>query len=196
MPPQSIREAGGRMAQSHLKVFAMTEILQAVANTPLWFYAAAGVVLWLGARNLSARESGLGTLFVHPVIVLVLEIANLARGAAPAVAIPAFVISFALGGAIGWNLAPSRVAAGRVSGTLHVPGSVAPLLVAVAVVVLRYAIGYTYYSWPELRADPALALQFSAIGALLVGIVWGRIVCIASVYRRVPARYLRSSSAP
>ena len=55
---------------------------------------------------------------------------------------------------------------------------------AVAVVVLRYAIGYTYHNWPELRADPALALQFNAIGALLVGIVWGRIVRIGSIYRR------------
>jgi hypothetical protein len=179
-----------------LKEFAMTEVLQAIANTPLWFYAAAAVVLWLGARNLSARESRFSTLFIYPVIVLVLEITNLARSAAPAVAIPAFIISFALGGAIGWNLAPRRVVAGRANGTVYVPGSVAPLLVAVAVVVLRYGIGYTYSNWPELRANPGLALDFSAVGALLVGIVWGRIVCIASVYRRAPASYSHSGSAP
>ncbi|MGB7102886.1 MAG: hypothetical protein WBD95_29530 [Xanthobacteraceae bacterium] len=174
----------------------MAEILDAIANTPLWFYAAAAVVLWLGARNLSVRESRLGTLFVHPVIVLVLEIANLAGSAAPAVAIPAFMISFAVGGAIGWKLAPHYVVAGRASSTVHVRGSVAPLLVAIAVVVLRYSIGYTYNTWPELRTDPALALQFSAIGALLVGVVWGRIVCIVSVYRRAPARYLHLGRAP
>ena len=184
------------MASSRLKVFAMTEILHAAANTPLWFYAAAAVVLWLGARNLSAQESRLGTLFVHPVIVLVLEIANLAGGAAPAVAIPAFVMSFAVGGAIGWKLAPRHVAAERASGTVHVPGSVAPLLVAIAVVVLRYSIGYTYNTWPELRTDPALALDFGATGALLVGVVWGRIVCIASLYRRAPARHLHLGRAP
>jgi hypothetical protein len=162
----------------------MTEIFQAAANTPLWFYAAAAVVLWLGARNLLARESRLGTLLVHPVIVFGLEIVNLVRGAASTAAIPAFAVSLAIGGVIGWNLAPTRIAAGRANGTVHVPASVAPLLVAVAVVVLRYAIGYTYHNWPELRADPALALQFNAIGALLVGIVWGRIVRIGSIYRR------------
>src|ERR1700679_3611142 len=149
---------GAPMARSRSKGFVMSEILDAAVNTPLWFYAAAAVVLWLGARNLSARETPLGTLFVYPVFVLVLEIANLARGAAPAAAIPAFVISFAVGGAVGWTLAPSRVAAGRASDTVYVQGSVAPLLVAVAVVVLRYIIGYTYTSWPELRFDPALAL--------------------------------------
>ena len=155
-----------------------------------------------GCCAVARRAQPLGTgiparqLFVHPVIVLVLEIANLAGGAAPAVAIPAFVMSFAVGGAIGWNLAPRRVAAGRASGTVHVRGSVAPLLVAVAVVVLRYSIGYTYNTWPELRTDPALALEFGATGALLVGVVWGRIVCIASLYRRAPARYLHLGRAP
>src|ERR1700728_667639 len=114
----------------------MTEIIHAAANTPLWFYAAAAVVLWLRARNLSARESRLGTLFIHPVIVVVLEVANLARGASSPVAISAFVVSFAIGGAVGWSLAPSHVAAGRASGTIHVPGSLAPLLVAVTVVAL------------------------------------------------------------
>jgi hypothetical protein len=65
-------------------------------------------------------------------------------------------------------------------------------LVAVAVVVLRYAIGYTFHNWPDLRTDPALALQFSVIGAVLVGVVWGRIVRIVSLYRRAPAQYLHS----
>ncbi len=173
----------------------MREIVAAAVSTPLWFYVAAAVVLWLGARNLSARESSLAVLFIHPVLVFALEIANFLRGPASAAAIPAFVASFAVGGAIGWTLTPNGVAAGRACGSIHVPGSVAPLVVAVAVVVLRYAIGYTFYNWPELRADPAIALEFSAFGALLVGIVWGRIVGIVAVHRRAPAQILRSERA-
>ena len=52
----------------------MTRILQAVVNTPLWVYPAAAAILWLGARNLTTRESRFGVLFAHPVIVLGLEI--------------------------------------------------------------------------------------------------------------------------
>ena len=173
----------------------MTMIIDAVAGTPLWFYLAAAVVLWLGARNLTTRESRLGTLFIHPVIVFLLEIANFIGGPASAASIPAFVVSLTVGGIIGWNLAPNRVAAGRMPGTVRVPGSVAPLVVASAVVVLRYAIGYTYTSWPDLRADPALALQFGAIGALLVGVVWGRIVRVGLVYRRAREQAFHSARA-
>ena len=47
-------------------------------------------------------------------------------------------------------------------------------------------MGYTYSYWPESEAEPALAVQFSAIGALLVGIVWGRIVRVVASYRTLP----------
>jgi hypothetical protein len=163
----------------------MTLILQAVANTPLWVYPAAAAILWLGARNLTARESRLGILFVHPVIVLGLEIMNLVGSAAAmTVVIPAFVASLMAGGAIGWNLAPTDIVADRARGTVRVPGSVAPLLVAIAVVIQRYVMGYAYSRWPEFQAEPVVAIQFSTIGAVLVGIVWGRIIGIVAVYRR------------
>ena len=167
----------------------MTRFLQAVVNTPLWVYPMAAAILWLGARNLTTRAFRLGVLFVHPVIVLGLEITNLVAGAATmTVAIPAFVVSFAIGGAIGWTLAPTDIVAGRARGAVRVPGSVAPLLVAVAVVIQRYVMGYTYSYWPTSQAEPALAVQFSAIGALLVGIVWGRIVRVVASYRTLQTR--------
>jgi hypothetical protein len=53
-----------------------------------------------------------------------------------------------------------------------------------------------YHSGPELPADPAFALQFSAVAAFPVGIVWGQIVRIVSVYCRAPARYFHSGRAP
>lgn len=173
----------------------MREILDAAANTPLWFYFAALAVLWLGSLSLRDRESRLGVLFIHPAIVLALEIANFIGVASSAAAIPAFVASLAVGGVVGWGLAPNDVAPGRRSGAIYVPGSVAPLLVAVTVVMFRYAIGYTYHNWPGLRGDPALALQFSTIGAVLVGVVWGRIMRIVFVSRRASERVLHSARA-
>jgi hypothetical protein len=163
----------------------VTEISEAIAHTPLWVYPLILIVLILGARNLQTRERPLAPLFILPVILLIFASVNLAASsAALTLVLPAFAVSLAIGGAIGWNLVPRDVVAVRGQGRVRVPGSIAPLLIVIAAVILRYAIGYIYGRWPELRADPALALEFSATGALLAGIVWGRILRLARIYWR------------
>ncbi len=124
-------------------------------------------------------------MFVLPAIVLALGLFNIATSSANlTLVIPAFVVSLAIGVAIGWNLVPSDVVPLPEQGRVVVPGSVAPLLIVIAVIALRYAIGYIYGRWPELRSDPALALEFGATGALLAGIVWGRMLRFVQIYRR------------
>jgi hypothetical protein len=163
----------------------MNAITQAIEHTPIWVWPLILVVLWLGARNLRAHERPLASLYVLPVVLLVFAIVNLASSHADlTLAIPASVAGLAIGGAIGWNLVPRTASAIRGAGRIHVPGSAAPLLVVIAAVILRYVIGYTYGRWPELRADPALAIEFGATGALLAGIVWGRILHLGWIYRR------------
>lgn len=163
----------------------MTEISAAIAHTPLWVWPLFAIVLLLGARNLWPRERPLAPLVILPAILLAFALYNLtASSADPTLVVPAFLVSFAIGIGVGWNLVPKNVVALKGQGRVRVPGSVAPLLVVIAVIVLRYAIGYTYGRWPQLRADPALALEFGATGALLAGIVWGRILCLVRIYRR------------
>jgi hypothetical protein len=163
----------------------MTEVAQAIVHTPIWVWPVFVVVLLLGARNLWPRERPLVQMFILPAVLLILAAVNLTASRANlTLVIPAFVVSFAIGIGVGWNLVPRNVVARRDRGTVRVPGSAAPLLVVIAVLILRYVIGYIYGRWPELQADPALALEFSATGALLAGIVWGRILRLAQIYRR------------
>jgi hypothetical protein len=163
----------------------VTDIVDALKHTPLWVFPLILIVLWLGARNLATRERPLMPLFILPALLLIFALINLASSRADlTLVIPAFVASLAIGAAIGWNLVPKNVVVLRGQGRVRVPGSVAPLLVVIAAVILRYGIGYLYGRWPALRADPALALEFSATGALLAGIVWGRILRLGQIYRR------------
>lgn len=163
----------------------MSEVAAAIAHTPLWVWPLFVVVLLLGARNLWTRERPLTPMFILPAVLLIFALYNLtASNADLTLVIPAFIVSLGIGVGVGWNLVPKNVVALHDRGTIRVPGSVAPLLVVIAVLILRYVIGYTYARWPELRADPALALEFSATGALLAGIVWGRILKLAQIYRR------------
>jgi teichoic acid transport system permease protein len=163
----------------------MTGIVAAVAHTPLWVWPLFAVMLWLGVRNASTRERALAPMFALPAIVLAIGLFNIATSSGDlTLAIPAFVVSLAIGVAIGWNLVPSDVVPLREQGRVVVPGSAAPLLIVIAVLILRYAIGYTYGRWPELRSDPALTLEFGATGALLAGILWGRALRLVQIYRR------------
>ena len=162
----------------------MTAIADAVAHTPIFVWPLIAVVLFLGARNLWTRERPLSQMFILPAVLVVFAIYNLAASRAdPILPIGAFVVSFAIGIGVGWNLVPKKIVVLNERGALRVPGSVAPLLVVIAIVILRYAIGYTYGRWPEMRGDAALALEFSATGALLAGIVWGRILHFTQIYR-------------
>ncbi|MGH6981777.1 MAG: DUF6622 family protein, partial [Stellaceae bacterium] len=157
----------------------------AIAHTPTFVWPLIAVVLFLGARNLTTRERPLSQMFILPAVLLIFAIYNLAASRAdPTLPIAAFVVSFAIGVGVGWNLVPGNVVPIRERGAVRVPGSVAPLLVVIAIVILRYAVGYVYGRWPEMRSDAALALEFSATGALLAGIVWGRILRLAQIYRR------------
>ncbi len=163
----------------------MTAIAEALAHTPLWVWPLFAIVLFFGARNLWPRERPLAPLFILPAILLAFTLYNLTASSADlTLVILAFAVSFAIGIGVGWNLVPTDVVALKGQGRVRVPGSVAPLLVVIAVIVLRYVMGYTYGRWPELRANSALAVEFSATGALLAGIVWGRILRLAQISRR------------
>jgi hypothetical protein len=166
----------------------MTGVAEAIGHTPLWIWPLFAVMLWLGARNASTRERPLAPMFILPAIVLAMGLFSIATSSADlTLVIPAFVVSLAIGVAIGWNLVPGDVVSLPEQGRVVVPGSLAPLLIVIAVLALRYASGYTYGRWPELRSDPALTLEFGATGALLAGIVWGRALRLVQIYRRSSA---------
>jgi len=163
----------------------MTAITEAIAHTPVFVWPLIAVVLFLGARNLWPRERPLSRMFILPAVLLVFAVFNLTASRADlTLPIAASVASFAIGIGVGWNLVPNNVMAMRERGAVLVPGSITPLLVVIAIVILRYAVGYIYGRWPELRGDAALSLELSATGALLAGIVWGRVLHFAGIYRR------------
>jgi hypothetical protein len=162
----------------------MEEVVSAVRHTPIWVFPLFLAVLWLGALHLRERSLSIWTMAILPVVMVGLAVANLAVGSAfLGLAVPAFLFSLAIGAAIGWSLAKRPVAIDREKGSLRLSGSVTPFLVVIGILALRYVTGYLYGRWPELRANPALALEISATGALLAGIVLGRLAHLVRWYR-------------
>jgi hypothetical protein len=153
----------------------MNAIVNIVEQTPVWVFPLIVVVLWLGSINLRERNVPLRSLFVLPVVMLVMSIGNsIGTSAGPRTALVAWLCSAVIGAVIGWPLTRRPRAIEPKSGRMVLPGSAIPLIVCIAIIVLRYAFGYLYGRYPDLRADGNYALALIAGGALLGGVMLGR----------------------
>ena len=144
-------------------------------HTPAWVFPFVAVVLAFGIYNLRAREIAARRLVAFPLVMLGLSLSNsIATAAPPAFAAAAWIATAALGGVLGWAMTGPPLGFDPLRRRLKVAGSAVPLVVTIAIVVLRYAFGYAYGRYPELRGDSALALELTAAGALLTGVTFGR----------------------
>ena len=153
----------------------MNAIIQIVQHTPIWVFPLIAVVLWLGSINLRERTVPLRLLLVLPVVLLVLSIGNsIGTSAEPLFALVDWLFSATIGVTIGWRLTQKPLLIDPRAGRLTLPRTVVPLVVCIAIIVLRYAFGYLYGRYPELLADRTYALALIAGGALLGGVMFGR----------------------
>jgi hypothetical protein len=163
----------------------MNTIIQIVRQTPIWVFLLFAVVIWLGSINLRERTMSLRLLFVLPVVMLVLSIGNAIGSAAePLFVLVDWLFSAAVGVVIGWKLTQKPLMIDPTAGRLTLPRSVIPLIVCVAIITLRYAFGYLYGRYPELRADRNHALALIAGSTLLGGVMFGRCARLGQWYRQ------------
>ena len=153
----------------------MNAIIQIIQHTPIWVFPLIVAVLWFGSMHLRERTVHLRSLFVIPLVMLVLSIGNSAGTCAePSLALIVWFFSAAIGAVIGWSLTPKPLAIHPKSRLIILPGSTIPLIVFAGIIMLRYAFGYLYGRYPELLADRTYALALIAGGALLGGVMLGR----------------------
>jgi hypothetical protein len=154
---------------------AMNIILTIITRTPFWVWPLMAGVLWLGSLNLRQRTVPLKLMLVLPAVMLVLSVGNATgTAAAPVLALVSWFVAAVFGAIIGWFVTGRPPAIEPGSGKVVLPGSVVPLAVCVALIVLRFTFGYLYGRYPELRADSHYALALIAGGALLGGVLLGR----------------------
>jgi hypothetical protein len=153
----------------------MAAVFNIIQHTPVWVFPLFAALLWLASLGLRRRTRRVGSLFVFPLVMLVLSVGNATRTSAPSVlALADWIGCAAIGAAIGWSVARKPLAIDPVARQITLAGSTVPLLVTVGIIVLRYSFGYLYGRYPELAANPDYALALIAGGAFLGGITFGR----------------------
>lgn len=170
----------------------MSQILVIIQHTPLWVFPLIALVLFLGARSLRNRVYTAPRLVAFPAVLVAMSVSNLFSASVPPLILAAGAAALAMGATLGWLAAPAPLSVDRETGEIEVPGSVVPLLVVIAIVVLRYTFGYLFARYPELRADPVCLFELTAASALLTGVTVGRFASLG--WRRRQA--LLAAGAP
>jgi hypothetical protein len=172
----------------------MNTIIQIVRHTPIWVLPLIAGVLWLGSISLRERTVSLRQLPALPVVMMMLSIGNaLGTAATAVVALVVWLFFTTIGGAIGWRLTQRPLAIDPDLGRMTLPGTMVPLVICIAIVVLRYSFGYLYGRYPELRADQFHALTLIAGGALLAGVMFGRCVRLGRCYWMARSGWMASA---
>jgi hypothetical protein len=155
-------------------------VIEILRHTPGWVWALLAALLALGLSQLRTRRVPRRRLFVLPAVLLTLGLSATAtsfRPAAPALA--AWALALAAGVVLGRRLPPPAGARWDADGrALHLPGSAWPLVVILAVFVLRYAAGVALALQPAWRAAPAVALPLAAAYGAIAGLLLGRALAL------------------
>ncbi|MEQ9643777.1 MAG: hypothetical protein RIM84_27410 [Alphaproteobacteria bacterium] len=152
----------------------MQAVWLAIVHTPLWVWPLIAFSLWLGARELRPHTVPAGTLYILPAMVVILALVYMLAGAAPKpLAYVLWLAAAAPFAALGWVVSAKPLAIHKDQRTIDLPRRVVPLALIVAIICLRYAFGYIYGRWPDLKPDPTYALVQVAIGAAIAGVALG-----------------------
>jgi hypothetical protein len=159
------------IATVQLPTKEITMLQQIIDHTPLWVWAILAFLISRGMQASRDREVPLRSVFIIPVVMLVLAL----QGMANAFGISVFtVLPWAVGAIAGSAFAWSRSGGGKVrvlegGATVFLRGSWAPLILMLAIFVTKYAVAVMLAVQPALHGS----LAFSAVVCAAYGVFNG-----------------------
>lgn len=160
----------------------ITQILQ---HTPLYVWAILAFLMYRGVLASRERDIDVRKMCIVPLVMLALSLEGV-RGAfgfdglAPLV----WLVGALLGGTLAWRFSDaSRIVADPRRGSVRRPGSWVPLMLMMAIFVMKYAVAVTLVIDPERRQQLAFMAVVCALYGIFSGIFVGALLRSLAVYR-------------
>ena len=133
----------------------ITMLLQIVQHTPVWVWGLLAGLVAYGVSQARDREVGLARITILPLVMLALSFSGVVSAFAHAgIALLAWAAGIAVALSVGRPLVQARGARwDGTTGLLHVPGSWAPLVLIVALFLIKYIVGVTFALHHELAGN-------------------------------------------
>ncbi len=148
-------------------------------RTPIWVWALLAGLVALGATQLRDRTASLTRVSLLPISMTIFSVwGMLSAFRSSSLLATAMVLWLAAAGIAIALLAPGRTSAryDPARRSYALPGSVVPLLLIVAIFLVKYVVGVDLAMAPQLVQDSQYALTVSALYGAFSGIFIGRSV--------------------
>ena len=142
-------------------------------NTPVWVWAILAALIFLGNKQLKTRVVKRYSVLIAPVVFLFVGLMASGRGPVGFVTWAVSLISLAAVTFFVWQ--PTAGARYEASGDhLHMPGSVVPMLLMLAIFLLNYVINVVLAFHPAYRGELVWQVGPALILGALSGVFIGR----------------------
>ncbi len=161
-------------------------IAQILGNTPLWVWGLLAALVAMGLSQTRARRAGLARVTLMPLGLVAFSVTGLAGdfGATPAV-LGTWLATAALAMlAVTQTPLAAGVRYDAAQRQFELPGSWVPMVLIMAIFLIKYAVGVSLGFNPALRADTGFAMAVAALSGLSSGVFAGRTVRLLQLVRR------------
>ena len=168
-------------------------LVQILLHTPVYVWAILAFLLHRGVLAARDRDITLARLMVVPLLMMALGLQSLVtQFGVASVATAVWLVGTILIGWQRWAFGASRVSAGA-GGGLRIRGSWTPLLLMLAVFMIKYTIGVLQVIRPDIAENAGFALPASGLLGLCNGYFLGQLACDCAAARE---RQVCSASQP
>lgn len=157
----------------------MDTLLQTLWDTPWWVYVLFVYLVKIGYDASKTRVMPFNRLFILPTVFLCISIETLIYSALlNAYTITAYIVSLALGIAIGWKLVRDQnIRIDKNRSLIQIPGNWATLLTILVIFTAKYYFGYKLANDPKLAQDTSFEMAVLAVSGGCTGLFFGRLTC-------------------
>lgn len=159
---------------------------QIISNTPIYVWAILGFLAFRGIKSSVDRELKVRTIVIIPLVMLALSIQGILSGfGADPVVLAAWLATMTVGAAISWSLVNDnnvRILADK--GTVFYRGSWAPLIMMMAIFVMKYIVNVALHVSPALHTNTLFAVTSTALFGLFNGLFLGKMLHVLIMYKQ------------
>lgn len=159
---------------------------QIISNTPIYVWAILGFLAYRGIKSSADRELTVSAVAIIPLVMLALSVQGILSGfGVDPLVLAAWLAAMTAAAAVSWNMVSDknvRILADK--GTVFYRGSWGPLVMMMAIFVMKYIVNVALHVNPALHTNMQFALITTALFGLFNGLFLGKMLRVLIMYKK------------